>query len=160
MGRTHLVQHDIDTGNARPIKCCPRRLPLARQQACGRALWNMLQADIIKPSDSPWASAVVIGPQENRWLAALLRLEAGEWGHQERFLSPAMHRHVPGLGLGVLLVLLLGSSLWMLSGTSFPRGKTQDSLLHQTGAVAVQGTKFWTLQCPCHICEVNGQGTF
>ena len=42
VGSTHLVQHDIDTGNAQPIKCRPRRLPLALQQAWGQAVWNML----------------------------------------------------------------------------------------------------------------------
>ncbi|XP_034081332.1 uncharacterized protein LOC117552165 [Gymnodraco acuticeps] len=30
VGRTHLVEHEIDTGDSRPIRCRPRRLPLAR----------------------------------------------------------------------------------------------------------------------------------
>ena len=58
------MQHDVDTGDARPIKCRPRRLPLARQQACDEAVANMLQADIIEPSDSPWAAAVVMVPKK------------------------------------------------------------------------------------------------
>ena len=33
VGQTHLVQHEIDTGDARPIRMRPRRLPLARQEA-------------------------------------------------------------------------------------------------------------------------------
>lgn len=53
VGRTHLVQHVIDTGDA-PMKCRPRRLPLARQQACDEAVGKLLQADLIEPSDSPW----------------------------------------------------------------------------------------------------------
>lgn len=65
VGRTPLVQHEIDTGDARPIKCRPRRLPLARQQVCDSAVENMLQADIIEPSDSPWAAAVVMVPKKN-----------------------------------------------------------------------------------------------
>uniref|UniRef100_A0A8C8DY55 ribonuclease H n=1 Tax=Oryzias sinensis TaxID=183150 RepID=A0A8C8DY55_9TELE len=64
VGRTELVQHEIDTGDARPIKCRPRRLPLARQQACDEAVTKMLQADIIEPSDSPWAAAVVMVPKK------------------------------------------------------------------------------------------------
>ena len=32
VGRTHLALHEIDTGDARPIKCRPRHLPLARQE--------------------------------------------------------------------------------------------------------------------------------
>ena len=65
VGRTQLVEHEIDTGDAYPIKCRPRRLPLARQEACDKAVWNMLQADIIEPSDSPWAAAVVMVPKKN-----------------------------------------------------------------------------------------------
>ncbi|KAJ3584248.1 hypothetical protein NHX12_014744, partial [Muraenolepis orangiensis] len=34
---THLAQHEIDTENAQPIKCWPRRLPLTRQEACDQA---------------------------------------------------------------------------------------------------------------------------
>ena len=61
---THLARHEIDTGDARPIKCRPRRLPLARQEACDAAVLNLLQADIIEPSDSPWAAAVVMVPKK------------------------------------------------------------------------------------------------
>ncbi|KAJ8383354.1 hypothetical protein AAFF_G00221440 [Aldrovandia affinis] len=72
VGRTELVQHDIDTGDAPPIKCRPRRLPLARQEACDKAVWSMQQAGIIEPSDSPWAAAVVMVPKKNGdwWLCA------------------------------------------------------------------------------------------
>ena len=38
VGQTHLVQHEIDTGDARPIRMRPRRLPLVRQEAVDQAL--------------------------------------------------------------------------------------------------------------------------
>ena len=60
VGRTHLAQHFIETGLERPIKCRPRRLPIARQQACDKAVDELLEADFIEPSDSPWASPVVM----------------------------------------------------------------------------------------------------
>jgi len=41
VGQTHLVQHQIDTGDARPIRMHPRRLPLACQEAADQALWEM-----------------------------------------------------------------------------------------------------------------------
>ena len=65
VGQTHLVQHEIDTGDARPIKCRPRRLPLARQEACDQAVEGLLQSGVIEPCDSPWASAVVMVSKKN-----------------------------------------------------------------------------------------------
>lgn len=60
VGLTHLVQHDIDTGDARPVRTRPRRLPLAHQAAADSAITEMRKAGIIEPSDSPWASRVVM----------------------------------------------------------------------------------------------------
>ena len=60
VGLTHLGQHEIDTGDARPVKTRPRRLPLAHQTAADSAIDEMLSAGIIEPSDSPWASGVVM----------------------------------------------------------------------------------------------------
>ncbi|KAL7865827.1 hypothetical protein SRHO_G00110740 [Serrasalmus rhombeus] len=60
VGLTHLLQHEIDTGDAKPIKTRPRRLPLEHQAAADSAIEEMLRAGIIEPSDSPWASGVVM----------------------------------------------------------------------------------------------------
>lgn len=84
VGRTHLVQHVIDTGDAQPIKWRPWRLPLACQQACDEAVEKILQADLIGPSDSPWATAVVMVPKKVDW--RLFRLQTGEWCNKEGFI--------------------------------------------------------------------------
>ena len=60
VGLTHLVQHEIDTGDAQPIKTRPRRLPMAHRGAADSAIEEMLETGIIEPSDSPWASGVVM----------------------------------------------------------------------------------------------------
>ncbi|XP_029595362.1 uncharacterized protein LOC115178352 [Salmo trutta] len=64
VGQTHLVQHEIDTGDARPIKIRPRRIPLARREAADTAIVDMLRADFIEPSDSPWSAPVVMVPKK------------------------------------------------------------------------------------------------
>ena len=59
-GRTSAVQHDIITTDARPVRCGPRRLApagLRKEQTCVR---EMLEGEQIEPSDSPWASPVVL----------------------------------------------------------------------------------------------------
>ena len=60
IGRTGLVRHRIETGDARPIRERPRRYPTQEQQEISRQVQAMLQNGIIEPSDSPWASNVVL----------------------------------------------------------------------------------------------------
>ena len=42
MGLTDLAMHKIETGNARPIKQHPRRIPLAKTQDVEREIKDML----------------------------------------------------------------------------------------------------------------------
>ena len=59
-GRSKSVQHEIETNEGRPVRCGPRRLApagLRREQDCVK---EMLTAGQIEPSDSPWASPVVL----------------------------------------------------------------------------------------------------
>ena len=60
LGFCSLISHDIDTGTARPIKQPPRRPPLAVRAEEDRLLDQMLQADVIEPSKSEWASPVCL----------------------------------------------------------------------------------------------------
>lgn len=59
LGRTHLTRHQIDTGQARPIKMAPRRVPLHLQQEVAEHVKQMQENGIIQPSCSPWAAPVV-----------------------------------------------------------------------------------------------------
>ena len=58
--RTHVVRHEIITNDAQPIRCGLCHLApagLRTEQDCVR---DMLDRGQIEPSDSPWASPVVL----------------------------------------------------------------------------------------------------
>ena len=62
LGRTSLVQHVIDTGDATPIKQMPYNystLPEGKQEI-DREVINMLERGIVQESVSAWSSPVVL----------------------------------------------------------------------------------------------------
>jgi hypothetical protein len=49
LGKTDLVQHKIDTGDAVSFKMQPRRLPLAKREAIKTEIDRLLNDGIIEP---------------------------------------------------------------------------------------------------------------
>ena len=60
LGLTTLVEHKIETGEAVPVKQPPRRLPNSLRTVVEDQVGEMLENNIIKPSNSPWSSPIVL----------------------------------------------------------------------------------------------------
>ena len=60
LGRANGVRHRIDTGTNRPVKQPLRRHPFLHTEEIDRQVKGMLEQGVIEPSNSPWASNVVI----------------------------------------------------------------------------------------------------
>ena len=60
LGKTRLVRHKINTGNAVPIRIPARRLPLGKRKTEHEEVKSMLERGVIQPSTSPWASPIVL----------------------------------------------------------------------------------------------------
>lgn len=63
LGRTSLITHVIDTGNAVPIKQRYYRMSPDRLNELNRQLDEMLKDDVVEPSTSPWNSPVTLAPK-------------------------------------------------------------------------------------------------
>ena len=59
LGRTSQVKHKIETGDARPIRQKPRRIPIHMHDEVDKIMGNMIEQGIIEPSCSPCQSPVV-----------------------------------------------------------------------------------------------------
>ena len=59
-GRTQVVKHSIDTGDAKPIRQPPRRIPFGQREEVDKQLNQMLEKGLIEPSSSPWSSSLVL----------------------------------------------------------------------------------------------------
>ena len=65
IGKTLLVEMDIDTGDSPPIAQRPYCLPLQHAEWVKKEINTLEKADIITKSISPWASPVVIVPKKS-----------------------------------------------------------------------------------------------
>ena len=65
IGKTMLVEMEIDTSNHPPIASKPYTLPLKHYEWVQREIETLEKAGIIERSISPWASPVVIVPKKS-----------------------------------------------------------------------------------------------
>jgi hypothetical protein len=67
LGRTSLVMHEIDVGDARPSKQRVRRIPFgAAREFVEKETGKHLEAGVIRHSASPWSSPIVLAKQKGR----------------------------------------------------------------------------------------------
>lgn len=60
LGLTTIVQHEINTGDAKPIRQAPRRLPFHQRQTVRELVADMLDRGVVESSKSPWSSPIVL----------------------------------------------------------------------------------------------------
>lgn len=60
LGKTNLVQHRIETGQAQPIKLPPRRIPMSKRKEAETMIRDMSDQGLIERSNSPWSSPLVL----------------------------------------------------------------------------------------------------
>jgi len=65
-GCTSQVEHNTETGEARPIKKNPYRTPHALKSVVDEHINEMLEKDIIEPSMSPWSSRIVLVQKKSK----------------------------------------------------------------------------------------------
>ena len=60
LGCTNLIRHHIDTGDHAPIRQRPYRVPESQKARIESCIQDMLDQGVIRPSQSAWASPVVL----------------------------------------------------------------------------------------------------
>uniref|UniRef100_A0A096M9Z4 ribonuclease H n=1 Tax=Poecilia formosa TaxID=48698 RepID=A0A096M9Z4_POEFO len=67
-GRTHLIEHDVDVGDAKPIKQRFYRVNLEKRKHLNAEVDYMLRTGIAEPSMSSWASPCILVPKPDNTL--------------------------------------------------------------------------------------------
>jgi len=65
LGRTGIIKHTIDTGDTKPISQRAYRVTLKEKEVIKTEVDKMLEKGIIRRSNSPWASPVVLIKKKN-----------------------------------------------------------------------------------------------
>ena len=63
--RTDKIYHDVDVGDATPVKQHPYRLNLVKQKYLHEEIKFLLENDFIEPSKSNWSSQCILVPKPN-----------------------------------------------------------------------------------------------
>ena len=66
LGRTEVIKHSIDTGNAIPVRQQPRRMSTKQKQEVDNLVDDMLDDGIISTTKSPWSSPIVLVKKKRR----------------------------------------------------------------------------------------------
>lgn len=65
LGRTNLITHKIDTGDAQPIRQRYYRMSPEKQRILVEQVDEMLSLDVVEPCESAWSSPVLIVTKKN-----------------------------------------------------------------------------------------------
>ena len=65
IGQTHLIRHEIDTGNAKPICTMPYRLPVNLVPKARKNIQEMKKNGLIEPSTGEWCNPLVLVRKKN-----------------------------------------------------------------------------------------------
>ena len=152
LGHTDVVQHHIDTGDSRPIKQAPRRVPLHKKRDIADEVNKMLRRGVIEPCDSPWASPIVLAGKKDgtvRFCVDFRRLN--DVTRKDAYPLPRIEDNLDTLqGARYYSTLDLVSGFWQVEVAPEDRDKT---------AFCVGGGGLYRfLTMPFGLC--NAPGTF
>ena len=65
LGRTNVLEHELPTGNANPVRCPPNRLGQDKREAAQVIVNSLLEKGLIVHSKSPWAAPILLVKKKN-----------------------------------------------------------------------------------------------
>ena len=151
LGCTDLVQHQINTGNAPPIRQLPRRLPLAKKEEAEKAILEMQKQDVIEPSSSPWSSPIVlVGKKDGSTRFCVDYRKVNDVTHKDSYPLPRIDDTIAALaGSKWFSTLDLKSGYWQVQLSEEAKEKTAFS----------SGSGLWQFKViPFGLC--NAPATF
>jgi len=154
LGYCPNLQHDIDTGDALPIKQSPRRPPLCARQAEDDILKEILETGVIQPSNSPWSSPVCMVRKKDgsfRFCTDYRRMNAVTVKHA--FPVPDVKDALDNLrGAKYFAAIDLLSGYWQLGMTD--RARERSAFCTRRGLYEFTRMPFGLVNAPSTFCHL------
>ena len=155
LGRTNIVQHQIETSTHPPIRLLPRRVPINLQEKLNDLVSDMLKKEVIQPSTSPWAAPVVLVKKKDgslRFCVDYRKLNAVT--RRDSFPLPRIDDTIDSLaGAKWFSTLDLASGYWQVEVHPNDREK---NCIHTTFRfIRVSNYAVWASKCSGNFPEVN-----
>ncbi|XP_049897830.1 uncharacterized protein LOC126388653 [Epinephelus moara] len=125
-GRTDLVQHQIHTGDAAPVRERYRPLPPLMYKEMKTLLAGMLEKGVIRESCSPWAAPIVlVRKKDGSWRFCVDYRKLNAVTHKDAFPLPRIEETLTSLTQAEWFTTLdLASGYWQVEMDPQDREKT------------------------------------
>lgn len=117
LGHTSTVLYQIHTGSHAPLRQRPYRVSAMERCVVDDQVAEVLKRGVVKPSNSPWASLVVLVKKKKKeWLYSVLRrLPTSEQDNAQRRLPVTAYRRRPWLFAGSGVLFFVGFTFRILA---------------------------------------------
>ena len=112
-GRTNLIQHEIHTGDAKPIRCGSRPIKVEELDNLKGQMLKWLEQEVIEKSNSPWSFGLLAVPKKNgktRWCVDYRRLN--EVTRKDAFPLPNIDDNLARLAQCKILSVIDGTGAY------------------------------------------------
>ncbi|KAJ8037598.1 hypothetical protein HOLleu_18448 [Holothuria leucospilota] len=148
LGRTSVIQHEIDTGDARPIRQAPRRPPKAFEHEEEKVIREQLDAGVIRESKSPWASPLVfVRKKDGSTRPCVDYRKLNDVTRKDAYPLPRIDDCLDGMaGAKLFSTIDLQSGYWQIEVKESDRPKT--AIITRSGLYEYQTLPFGLCNAP------------
>lgn len=127
---THLITHDIDTGDAPPFKQKVSRMSPQKEAEVNAQIDRMLANGIIKPSSSPWSSRVLLVKKKDGTYRFVVDFRAlNDLTKKDSYPMPKVHDVIDRMGGSTVFSTMDGASAyWTIPLSERSKEKTAFSV--------------------------------
>jgi hypothetical protein len=126
ISQTDYANHYIDVGSSNPVSSRPRRIPIGMKDIVEEEIEKMLRDKIIGPSESPWASPIVLVKKKDGTIRFCVDYrEINEVTKKDAYPLPRIDDYLDSFhGMDTFCVLDLASGYWQVKMAQMDRCKT------------------------------------